>query len=53
MLPDVNFYLFLIAAMAVSFLMGAFVGSFWGQTKAYEKGFRAGKAVQKAMNGYR
>ena len=45
--------MFLIAAMSVSLLMGVFVGSFWGQTRAYEKGFRAGKAVQKAMNGHR
>ena len=53
MLPDSTTFGFIILLMIIFTTFGLMIGSFWGKTKGYELGFRAGRAVEKARNGVR
>lgn len=53
MLPDSTTYAFIILVMLIFTSLGLMLGSFWGKTKGYEMGFKAGRAVERARNGVR
>ena len=53
MLPDSTTFGFIILLMIAFFALGSMVGSFIGETRGWEKGFAAGKSVERARSGAR
>lgn len=53
MLPDSTTFGFIILLMIIFFALGWFAGSFISETRGWEKGFNAGKAVERARSGTR
>ena len=53
MLPDSTTFGFIILLMITFFIFGAMFGSFIGQTRAYERGLKMGKSIEKVRSGTR
>ena len=53
MLPDATTFGFIILLMITFFIFGAMFGSFIGQTRAYERGLKMGKSIEKVRSGTR
>jgi hypothetical protein len=53
MLPDSTTFGFIIVLMIAFFMLGAMFGSFIGQTRAYERGLKMGKSIEKVRSGTR